>query len=322
MTDVSDADAVDALARATLDRFGAVHVVCNNAGVGGGGLAWQVPAPVWDWIVGVNLFGVVHGIRSFVPHLIAQEEGHVVNTASVAGLLGSPGLSPYCATKHAVVGLSEALAHDLDMVGSPVGVSVLCPGYVRTRIAEADRNWPARYGPPPGTDGQPGRTRCGRPSAGRSSPGSDPAVVAEAVRDAIVASGSWILDPPRIQRRGGGQVPRGRGRRRSRIRPPGLSHDRREPLPGGVELAEDAGLGLVGQRRVGTGDQFREDRDQRRVLPGQPGQAGPVVWIRPTPLSVKSEALMTRAHGWRPGSRPTCSRYRPCRSGRARTGGW
>jgi NAD(P)-dependent dehydrogenase (short-subunit alcohol dehydrogenase family) len=196
VTDVSDADAVDALARATLDRFGAVHVVCNNAGVAGGGLTWQVPAPVWDWIVGVNLFGVVHGIRSFVPHLIAQGEGHVVNTASVAGLLGSPGLSAYCATKHAVVGLSETLAHDLAAVGSPVGVSVLCPGFVRTRIAEADRNWPDRYGPPPVLEDQPGADEVRQAIAGAIESGTDPAVIADAVRDAIVARRFWILTHP------------------------------------------------------------------------------------------------------------------------------
>jgi NAD(P)-dependent dehydrogenase (short-subunit alcohol dehydrogenase family) len=196
VTDVSDADAVDALARATLGRFGAVHVVCNNAGVAGGGLTWQVPAPVWDWIVGVNLFGVVHGIRSFVPHLIAQGEGHVVNTTSVAGLLGSPGLSAYCATKHAVVGLSESIAHDIAVVGSPVGVSVLCPGFVRTRIAEADRNWPARYGPPPEMDDQPGADEMRQAIAGAIESGLDPAVIAEAVRDAIVAGRFWILTHP------------------------------------------------------------------------------------------------------------------------------
>jgi NAD(P)-dependent dehydrogenase (short-subunit alcohol dehydrogenase family) len=196
VTDVSDADAVDALARATLERFGAVHVVCNNAGVAGGGLSWQVPVPVWDWIVGVNLFGVVHGIRSFVPHLIAQGEGHVVNTASVAGLLGSPGLSAYCATKHAVVGLSESLAHDLAATGSPVGVSVLCPGFVRTRIAEADRNWPARYGPPPVMDDQPGADEMRQAIAGAIESGIDPAVVADAVRDAVVAGRFWILTHP------------------------------------------------------------------------------------------------------------------------------
>jgi len=196
VTDVSDPDSVDALARATLDRFGAVHLVCNNAGVGGGGLAWQVPVPAWTWIVGVNLFGVAHGIRSFVPHLIEQGEGHVVNTASLAGLLASPGLSAYTATKHAVVGLSESLRHDLAAVGSPVGVSVLCPGFVRTRIAEADRNWPARLGPPPVADDQPGAEQMRQAVAGAIESGLDPAVIAEAVRDAVVAGRFWILTHP------------------------------------------------------------------------------------------------------------------------------
>jgi NAD(P)-dependent dehydrogenase (short-subunit alcohol dehydrogenase family) len=196
VTDVSDPDSVDALARATLGRFGAVHLVCNNAGVGGGGLAWQVPVPAWTWIVGVNLFGVANGIRSFVPHLIEQGEGHVVNTASLAGLLASPGLSAYTATKHAVVGLSESLRHDLAAVGSPVGVSVLCPGFVRTRIAEADRNWPARLGPPPVADDQPGAEQMRQAVAGAIESGLDPAVIAEAVRDAVVAGRFWILTHP------------------------------------------------------------------------------------------------------------------------------
>jgi NAD(P)-dependent dehydrogenase (short-subunit alcohol dehydrogenase family) len=196
VTDVSDPDSVDALARATLDRFGAVHLVCNNAGVAGGGPAWQVPVSAWTWIVGVNLFGVVHGIRSFVPHLIEQGEGHVVNTASVAGLLASPGLGAYTATKHAVVGLSESLRHDLAAIGSPVGVSVLCPGFVRTRIAEADRNWPARLGPPPVADEQPGAEQKRQAVAGAIDSGLDPALIAEAVRDAVVAGRFWILTHP------------------------------------------------------------------------------------------------------------------------------
>jgi NAD(P)-dependent dehydrogenase (short-subunit alcohol dehydrogenase family) len=195
-TDVSDPDAVDALARATLDRFGAVHLVCNNAGVAGGALAWEIPVPSWNWIVGVNLLGVANGIRSFVPHLIAQGEGHVVNTASVAGLIASPGLGAYCATKHAVVGLSESLRHDLAVVGSPVGVSVLCPGFVRTRIAEADRNWPARLGPPPEVPDQAAAEQMRQAVADAIESGLDPAVIAEAVRDAVVAGRFWILTHP------------------------------------------------------------------------------------------------------------------------------
>jgi NAD(P)-dependent dehydrogenase (short-subunit alcohol dehydrogenase family) len=143
-TDVQDGAAVDALAKQALDRFGAVHVVCNNAGVGGGaGPMWTLSEADWTWTLGVNLWGVIHGIRAFVPHLVAQGEGHVVNTASLAGLLTPAMMGPYVATKHAVVAISEVLAKDLQMAGSKVTVSVLCPGWVRTRIAQSGRNRPA-----------------------------------------------------------------------------------------------------------------------------------------------------------------------------------
>lgn len=141
-TDVRDEAAVEALAAATFDRFGTAHVVCNNAGVGVGGLAWTVPADRWRWIVEVNLLSVAHGVRAFVPRMIEQGEGHVVNTASAAGLLTGPAMSPYYATKHGVVALSEALYFDLHLVGAPVGVSVLCPEWVRTNIADSERNRP------------------------------------------------------------------------------------------------------------------------------------------------------------------------------------
>jgi NAD(P)-dependent dehydrogenase (short-subunit alcohol dehydrogenase family) len=198
VTDVSDAVSVDALASATLERFGAVHVVCNNAGVADGGLAWQIPLPTWNWIVGVNLFGIVHGMRSFVPHLIAQGEGHVVNTASVAGLLAAPWMSPYNATKHAAVAVSESLYHELAAIGSPVGVSVLCPGFVRTRIGEADRNWPAGYGPRPAAQDQPGSDDVRQAVRAAIESGLEPAIVATAVRDAIVADRFWILTHPEL----------------------------------------------------------------------------------------------------------------------------
>ena len=202
VTDVSNAESVDALARATLERFGAVHVVCNNAGVaGGGGPAWQVPLPIWNWIVGVNLFGIVHGIRSFVPHLIAQGEGHVVNTASVAGLLAGPYGSPYNATKHAAVAVSESLYHELAAIGSPVGVSVLCPGFVRTRIHEADRNWPASYGPRPAVLERPGSDEARRTVRQAIESGLDPAIIAAAVRDAIIGDRFWILTHPQLNDR-------------------------------------------------------------------------------------------------------------------------
>ncbi len=141
-TDVSDGDQVDALAAATLEHFGAVHLVCNNAGVGGGGLSWEASREDWDWVLGVNLWGVIHGIRAFVPHLVAQDEGHVVNTASIAGFAYGPMMGPYNASKAAVVAISETLKAELAMQGSKVGVSVLCPGWVNTRIHESDRNRP------------------------------------------------------------------------------------------------------------------------------------------------------------------------------------
>ena len=142
VTDVSDAASVRELRDRALDRFGAVHLVHNNAGVGLGGPIWEVTEEDWRWILDVNLWGVVHGVHTFVPLLIEQGEGHVVNTASIAGLVASPFLGPYNATKQAVVGISETLFKDLQMAGSPVGVSVLCPGFVQTRIDESERNRP------------------------------------------------------------------------------------------------------------------------------------------------------------------------------------
>ncbi len=139
-TDVADGPAVDALARRVVDRFGAVHVVCNNAGTVVTGRAWEIPLADWQRIVGVNFWGVVHGIRSFVPLLLASgEPGYVVNTASMAGVTSLPTLGPYVATKHAVVSLSEVLYQDLREVGAPVGVSVVCPGMVATHLGQADK---------------------------------------------------------------------------------------------------------------------------------------------------------------------------------------
>lgn len=149
-TDVSDPAAVDALAQATIDRFGSVHVICNNAGVGGHfGTAWETPLAEWEWVFSVNVWGVIHGIRSFVPLLVAQGEGHVVNTASLAGWAGAPTMGPYCASKHAVLGMSESLLRELETVAPAVGVTVLCPGMVNTRIISSERNWPASLGPEP-----------------------------------------------------------------------------------------------------------------------------------------------------------------------------
>ncbi len=141
-TDVSERASVEALRDAALDRFGAVHLVHNNAGIGLGGPIWEVSEEDWRWILGVNLWGVIHGVATFTPLLLQQGEGHIVNTASIAGLIAAPFLGPYNATKQAVVAISETLYKDLQAVAAPVGVSVLCPGFVRTRIAESERNRP------------------------------------------------------------------------------------------------------------------------------------------------------------------------------------
>jgi NAD(P)-dependent dehydrogenase (short-subunit alcohol dehydrogenase family) len=140
--DVSKATELDAFAARTLAELKAIHVVCNNAGVSPLGAAWETSVADWQWILGVNLWGVIHGLRAFTPHLLAQNEGHIVNTASVSGLISPPGSGAYNVTKHAVVTLSESLYHDLRERKSAVGISVLCPAYVPTRITESERNRP------------------------------------------------------------------------------------------------------------------------------------------------------------------------------------
>jgi NAD(P)-dependent dehydrogenase (short-subunit alcohol dehydrogenase family) len=144
--DVSKAAEVDAFAERATAALGGVHLVCNNAGVALTGAVWENSELDWEWILGVNLRGVVNGVRAFTPRLIAQNHGHIVNTASVAGLISPPGMGAYCVSKHAVVALSEALHHDLRERGSNVGVSVLCPAYVPTGIAESERNRPRELG--------------------------------------------------------------------------------------------------------------------------------------------------------------------------------
>ena len=143
-TDVSRAEEVAALAEQTVAAYGAVHLLFNNAGVATGGPIWERPLAEWEWVMGVNLWGVVHGIRAFVPLMLAQEDaGYIVNTASIAGLVTAPALGIYTVTKHAVVALSEVLAAELAQRNAPIAVSVLCPSWVQTRILEAGRNRPA-----------------------------------------------------------------------------------------------------------------------------------------------------------------------------------
>jgi len=142
--DVSSAADMASAAERALAHAGPLHILCNNAGVGGGGgPMWQLTDADWTWTIDVNLRGVTHAIRLLVPPLLASgEEGHIVNTASIAGLTSTPFMGPYTATKHAVVALSECLAKELELVGAKVGVSVLCPGFVKTNIASSHRNRP------------------------------------------------------------------------------------------------------------------------------------------------------------------------------------
>ncbi len=142
LTDVSSERDMDELAEAAFARFGQVNVVCNNAGVGGGGLMHELTTADWEWILGVNLWGVIHGIRVFLPHLMEHGDGHIVNTGSIAGHTSYPNIGPYNASKHAVVTISETLYNELQDSGSPVGVSVLCPGLVTTNIINSERNRP------------------------------------------------------------------------------------------------------------------------------------------------------------------------------------
>lgn len=135
--DVSCAADVNAFAERTARELKGVHLVCNNAGVAMSGPVWEHSEAEWQWLLGANLWGAVHGVRAFAPRLIAQNEGHIVNTASVAGLISPPGMGAYCVSKHAVVALSESLHQDLRERGCAVGVSVLCPAYVPTRIADS-----------------------------------------------------------------------------------------------------------------------------------------------------------------------------------------
>lgn len=147
--DVSSAEQMDALAQAVQQRFGAPHFVFNNAGVGSGGLIWENSVKDWEWVLGVNVWGVIHGVRLFTPMMLAAAKadpnyrGHIVNTASMAGLLTPPNMGIYNVSKHAVVSLSETLYQDLKLVTDQVGASVLCPYFVPTGISQSHRNKPA-----------------------------------------------------------------------------------------------------------------------------------------------------------------------------------
>ena len=145
--DVSRGEEVEAFAALVEKDLGPPALACNNAGVSAHGAAWENSVDDWRWVLGVNVWGVIHGVRSFVPRMRSRNAGHVVNTASVAGLISPSGMAVYSVSKHAVVALSEVLHHDLKQFGSAVGVSVLCPAYVPTRISESERNRPSAHVP-------------------------------------------------------------------------------------------------------------------------------------------------------------------------------
>ncbi len=191
--DVSQRDSVFAAATATIGRFGKVHVVCNNAGVSSGGLIEDCDNGDWDWVIGVNYLGVLHGCQAFVPHIKAQGEGgHIVNTSSMAGVLGGmAGWGPYNSTKFAVVGLTEVLRQEGRTGG--YGASVLCPGGVNTNIFEAPRNRPSRFGP------QVSKVALLDDPNGIKQ-GLDPDVVGELVVEAIRNNRLYIFTDPRFRK--------------------------------------------------------------------------------------------------------------------------
>jgi NAD(P)-dependent dehydrogenase (short-subunit alcohol dehydrogenase family) len=184
--DVADPDQIDALRDQTLATYGTVHVLCNNAGVATGRTNLRTKPEAWQWVVGVNLLGVAYGVSAFGPLLVEQGEGHIVNTASEAGLCSTPVLGSYHATKYGVVGLSESLAMELD--GTGVGVSCLCPELVATKIFEASRNAPEHLGWP-----APPAVPIEQIEQWMSTVAMDPADVAADVVYAVRANRFWVL---------------------------------------------------------------------------------------------------------------------------------
>ena len=190
--DVADPTSVERAAEASYAAFGKVHVVCNNAGVAGGGGIDDISLDTWRWVLDVNLMGVLHGVRTFLPHIRAHGEGgHIVNTASMAGLNSGLGLSPYSASKFAVVSMSEGLSKQVAPLG--IGVTVLCPGFVRTRISDSRRNRPGRYGPAAAPDPESPAGKLAAQLANLARLGLDPMNVAAQVLTAIREDNLYVF---------------------------------------------------------------------------------------------------------------------------------
>lgn len=196
--DVTDPASVDRSADATFDAFGNVHVVCNNAGVAGGSGIDEISLDTWRWVVDVNVMGVVHGIRSFLPRMRAHGEGgHIVNTASMAGLESGLGFSPYAASKFAVIAMSEGLALQVNPLG--IGVTVICPGFVRTEISKSARNRQQRYGTAPTLDPMSPGGRLAAESARLQAAGIDPSDVAGRTLSAIRDDELYVFTHPEMR---------------------------------------------------------------------------------------------------------------------------
>lgn len=194
-TDVSKVEDVEALAAKTVEAFGTAHILCNNAGVGSAGRIWEVSLSDWEWVLGVNLWGVIYGLRAFVPIMLKNEDpGHIVNTASMAGLTTTAGMSPYNVSKHGVVTLSEALYHELRQMDSQLHVSVLCPGWVDTKINLSDRNRP---GGPIAEENLGDGAKLFQQAVGQAlKRGLAPKDVAELVLESIIDERFYILPHP------------------------------------------------------------------------------------------------------------------------------
>jgi NAD(P)-dependent dehydrogenase (short-subunit alcohol dehydrogenase family) len=196
--DVTDPTSVDQAANDTFETFGNVHVLCNNAGVAGGSGIEDISLDTWRWVIDVNLMGVVYGIRSFLPRIRAPGEGgHIVNTASMAGLESGLGFSPYATSKFAVVAMSEGLARQVNSLG--IGVTVLCPGFVRTQISGSARNRPDRYGPAPALDPTSPGGKLAAASARLQQSGLDPSDVAKRTLRAIRNDELYVFTHPEMR---------------------------------------------------------------------------------------------------------------------------
>ena len=199
--DVASADQMEAMGNMVLTRFGAPHLIFNNAGVGSGGLIWESTLKDWEWVLGVNVMGVVHGVRIFTPMMLAAADadpawrGHIVNTASMAGLLNAPNMGVYNVSKHAIVSLSETLYQDLQLVTDQIGASVLCPFFVATGIAQSHRNRPDKLKAEKPTKSQLiGQAMTGKAVDSGKVSAAD---VAQLVFDAVAANQFYIYSHPK-----------------------------------------------------------------------------------------------------------------------------